>query len=208
MLTYSSDVYKKLIPRKTLYAKKRIPPIPKPEFIVMYTGQDEFPDRGTYQLSDMFAELDREGLGKLELEVEVYNINNGRNAEMAARSEALKGYSFFISLLREYGKTMDRDSAVERATRECIRQNVLKEFLEEHASELLNMLYGWNEEEARAFENEEAREEGLAIGEAKGIAIGEAKMKKAAKSMLGRGMSVALIAEITGLGKDEIEGLK
>jgi hypothetical protein len=178
----------------------------------MYNGKDEFPDRGTYKLSDMFAEPDREGLGKLELEVEVYNINNGRNAEMAARSEALKGYSFFISLLREYGKTMDRDSAVERAAKECIRQNVLKEFLEEHASEMLNMLYGWNEEEARAVEKEEAREEGWAEGKAEGkaegIAIGEAigkeKLVQTAKAMLDKGMSLDLVSDITGLSKDEI----
>jgi flagellar biosynthesis/type III secretory pathway protein FliH len=134
----------------------------------MYNGNDEFPDRGTYKLSDMFAELDREGLGSLELEVEVYNINEGRNAEMVKRSEALKGYSFFVSLLKEYGKTMDRDSAIERAARECISKNVLKEFLEEHASELLNMLYGWNAKEAREVEIEEAREEAREEGREEG----------------------------------------
>jgi hypothetical protein len=39
---------------------------------------------------------------------------------MVRRSEALKGYSFFIYLIREYGKTMSRDAAVERAVKDCV----------------------------------------------------------------------------------------
>jgi hypothetical protein len=195
MYSYSAKVYDKIVPSETSYNPKRIP-IPKPEFIVLYNGVDKFPDHETYRLSDMFVEPNVEGLGKLELEVEVYNINEGRNAEMVKRSEALKGYSFFISLLREYNKTMEIGAAAERAVKECLRQNVLKEFLEEHGSEIVNML-DWDDDDAAEYYRKEGRVEGIAIGEA-----------KAAKAMLAKGMSDALIAEITGLGKDEIEGLR
>jgi predicted transposase/invertase (TIGR01784 family) len=63
----------------------------------------------------------------------------------------------------------------------------------------------WNRSKAML---DYATEEGEAKGKAKGIAIGEAKgMKKAAKLMLAEGMSLDVIAKITGLSKDEIEGL-
>jgi predicted transposase/invertase (TIGR01784 family) len=116
----------------------------------------------------------------------------------------LKGYSFFVSLLREYGKTMELGAAADRAVKECLRKNVLKEFLEEHGSEIVNML-DWDDEDAAEY----YRKEGRAIGRAEGVAIGEAKGKEEdAKAMLAEGMNVALIAKITGLGKDEIEGLR
>jgi hypothetical protein len=93
---------------------------------------------------------------------------------------------------------MDIDAAIKRAIDDCIEQGVLGKFLKENARRILNMLLQeWNWDIALA-KKEEA---GIAIGEAKG-------MEKAAKSMLAEGMGVALIAKITGLGKDEIEGLR
>jgi len=69
---------------------------------------------------------------------------------MATRSENLRGYEFFIYLIREYLKAgMDRDSAISRAVADCIRQNVLKDFLEKHGSEVINMLFSeWNLDDA------------------------------------------------------------
>ena len=123
MYSYSAKVYDKIVPSDTTYDPKRIS-IPKPEFIVLYNGLDEFPDHATYKLSDMYAEPELETLGWLELVVEVYNINEGRNAEMVAKSEALRGYSYFVSLLREYCKTMTTlAAAADRAVKECMRQN-------------------------------------------------------------------------------------
>jgi hypothetical protein len=49
------------------------------------------------------------------------------------------------------------------------------------------------------------KETGIAIGKETGIAIGK---EEDAKAMLAEGMSVALIAKITGLGKGEIEDLR
>jgi predicted transposase/invertase (TIGR01784 family) len=93
---------------------------------------------------------------------------------------------------------MDTDAAIKRAIDECIEKGVLGKFLKENSSTVLNMLsQEWKWEIALARK----KEEGIAIGEAKGKA-------EAAKSMLAKGMSDALIAEITGLGKDEIEGLR
>jgi len=35
---------------------------------------------------------------------------------------------------------MSRDKAIDRAIDDCIRRNILKDFLEEHSSEVRNML--------------------------------------------------------------------
>jgi flagellar biosynthesis/type III secretory pathway protein FliH len=130
-----------------------------------------------------------------ELSREIYNINEGRNAEMVKRSEALKGYSFFIYLIREYGKTMKLDAAAEQAVKDCIRQNVLKEFLEENATEILNMLYGWDDDEALEVYKEEAHEDGLAEGRKKGLAEG---MEKGLAEGLAEGIA---IGEAKGMEK-------
>ncbi|MDR0515630.1 MAG: hypothetical protein LBH25_01130 [Fibromonadaceae bacterium] len=66
-----------------------------------------------------------------------------------------------------------------------------------------------------------AKEEGIAIGEARGVAIGEARgvaigeargeargVMQTALAMKSRGMSLDLIAEITGLRKSEIRRMK
>ena len=127
---------------------------------------------------------------------------------------------------------MERSSAIVRAIDDCIRQNVLKEFLERNASEVRNMLFGWDWDEAKEVWQEEAREDGFALGEARGVAIGEARgvaigeargiaigrdeglalgetkgVLRTARQMKAKGLNIALIAEITGLSEAEIEEL-
>jgi len=93
----------------------------------------------------------------------------------------------------------------------------LKEFLERNASEVRNMLFGWDWDEAKEVWQEEAREDGVAIGEARGVAIGEVRgeargreetVLQTARKMKAKGLNIALIAEITGLSEAEIEGLQ
>jgi predicted transposase/invertase (TIGR01784 family) len=144
--------------------------------------------------------------------VKVFNINKGHNEEFAKRSEVLKGYEIFVSLVREYAKTMDRSSAMVKAIDDCIRQNVLKKFLERNASEVRNMLFGWNWDMAKEVWQEEAREDGVAIGEARGIAIGRDEgeiigVLRTARKMKAKGFATAVIAEITGLAEAEIENI-
>ena len=172
----------------------------------------------------MFIDLCVDEVPNLECVVKVFNINKGHNEELAKRSELLSGYEYFIYLIREYAKSMDRSSAMVKAIDDCIRQNVLRKFLERNASEVRNMLFGWNWDMAKEVWQEEAREDGVAIGEARGIAIGEARgvaigrgegialgkeegLQQAARQMKAKGLNIALIAEITGLSEAEIEGL-
>jgi len=78
------------------------------------------------------------------------------------------------------------------------------------------MLFGWDWDEAKEVWQEEAREDGFALGEARGIAIGEARgtalgetkgVLRTARQMKAKGFATAVIAEITGLSEAEIENI-
>ena len=171
------------------------------KFIVLYNGKEDMPEEKELRLSDMFKELAEGETPKLELVVKVYNINKGHNEDFANRSIVLKDYSIFIYLVREYAKTMSRDKAIFKAIEDCIRQNVLKDFLEEHSSEVYNMLFGkWDFEE----ELEVRVDEATRIGEAKGLSQG---LIQAAKAMKASGEAMSKIIRYTGLSRSEIASL-
>jgi predicted transposase/invertase (TIGR01784 family) len=171
--------------------------IPMPEFIVLYNGKDDIPDFGEMRLSDSFIFEDEKDCF-LELVAKIYNINKGRNAEMASKSPVLSGYGEFISEIRENLKTMNLKESIRAAIKSCISKNILVSFLERNGSEVENMLLTeWNMKDALAV----AKEEGVEEGMEKGII-------QTARAMLAEGMSLDLIVKITGLRKDEIEGIK
>jgi hypothetical protein len=167
-------VLEKKIKSRTLYSKKPIS-IPWPEFYVLYNGTEPFPDNDTLRLSDLFKKPQELGLPKkiyplLELEVKVININEGRNSEIVNRCKKLSDYSTFIARIHTFWKEADSlEEAVKKAIIYCQNHDILKEFLEIHASGVLNMiLTEWNTEDAITFAREEGREEGYVQGEAKG----------------------------------------
>ncbi len=157
MLIYIAEEYKKITNSKDLYRKKMIK-IPTPEFIVLYNGKDEFPDYKEMRLSDSF-EIKNDTCF-LELVAKVYNINKGRNTEMASRSPALDGYETFIAEIKSNLDTMNLADAIKAAIKTCLSKNILVYFLREHGSEVLNMIFGeWNWDDAIAVAKEEGREE-------------------------------------------------
>jgi len=100
---------------------------------------------------------------------------------------------------------MSRSLAIQKAVDDCMRQDILRDFLRDNASEVRNMLFTeWNWDTAKRVWQEEAREDGIAIGKAEGIAVG---VLRTALQMKGKGFSSAVISEITGLSKAEIERL-
>ena len=61
--------------------------------------------------------------------------------------------------------------AIAKASRDCVSEGILADFLESHSSEVTNMLITeWNSEQARRADREEGLEEGIAIGEVRGEA--------------------------------------
>jgi hypothetical protein len=174
MLLYIAKLYEKLTGEKDIYREKRLK-LPQPEFIVLYNGTAPQPEEKTLRLTEAFRDLGELGLttggiAPLELAVQVYNINEGHNGPIIRRCKTLEGYSIFIGMVREYeagGKS--REEAIRLGVKGCIERNVLKEFLRDHAKEVINMLMTeWNWDDAFAIHREEAWEEGLERGREEG----------------------------------------
>ncbi len=175
MLMYISREYERLTNSRDLYKEHKIK-IPSPEFVVLYNGEKEMADFMEMRLSDSF-ELGQ-GVPNLELVVKAYNINKGRNAEMAAKSSALSGYEEFVAAVRANQKAMSLKEAVKAAIKSCVSSNILVEFLTEHGSEVENMLLTeWNMETALEVRYEE------------GIATGVEKRNAYIKELLKQGLS-------------------
>jgi hypothetical protein len=200
LLIYISKVYELFIGDKEIYQRKLIK-LPKPEFIVLYNGNEPYPDRTILRLSTAF--MDVYSPDTLELTVRVYNINKGHNPAMLARSKALNDYSTFISIVKEnknMGLTLEK--SIENAVEYCIRNEVMPDFLKVHRREVKNMLFvtDWNLDRALAAE----RQEGIELGEKRGIEQGKLSI---AKNLKAQNIPVEVIATSTGLSPDEIKSL-
>ena len=169
---YVEKVYDKIVDYSKIHIRKHIK-IPKPEFIVLYNGKETYPKNKTLRLSDAF--MDMEGLAidksqsSLELIVQVYNINHGQNHEIQQKCKTLSHYSQFIEKIREYEKTgLTLDKSVESAVKYCIKNNILKDFLREHGSEVVSlMVHEYTTEDFMEAIREEAWEDGREEGEKK-----------------------------------------
>ena len=171
---YITHVYERMLEGKNLYSGKHLK-IPKPEFFVLYNGKTPYCDNKILRLSDAFEELQGIGLPEkdqpsLELIVKVININEGKNKEIVNRCKKLAEYSAFVAKVRYFEKELkNRKEAVAAAIKYCQKHDILKEFLELHGSEVLNMLITeWNTEDALAVRYEEGLEEGIEKGNKKG----------------------------------------
>jgi hypothetical protein len=204
LLIYVARLYEKLIDNTAVY-KSKLLKIPKPCFIVLYNGKDEFPDEKTLRLSDAYREMP-EALpgfsGSLELEVRVVNINEDRNEAIVKKSDELYGYVRFVGKVREYQKTeLDLATAITRASSDCIEEEILSDFLKAHSSEVINMLTAeWDINVARKVWEQEAREEGLEEGRKE---VRE-KEKQMVIGMKSEGLADDVIARVTKLPIDRI----
>jgi hypothetical protein len=175
-LFYISRIYEKLIDLKSIY-RKILLPIPAPEFIVLYNGKTPQPDEVTLRLSDSFITRAHTGM---DLAVRVLNVNAGHNRKILQKSRTLEEYAQFIARVREYEKRDGLEESLKKAVKYSIKKGILKWFLKEHASEVVNMIFTeWNWDDAREVWEEEAKAQGIQIGEARGeargIEIGESR---------------------------------
>jgi len=206
LLQYIGRVYEKIIYYERRF-RENLEKIPRPEFIVLYNGKKPFPDHKELRLSDAFMDvqglklLDSEEM-PLELVVQVYNINQGHNPEMLKKSQTLESYSILISKIREYrNNKIPLEEALKLGIKYCIDNNVLKDFLKEHSSEVYSMLYGeYKLEDEIAVVREEVRE--TTWNEA-------CKYEKntIAKNALTEGSTHEYVQKITGLSLEEISKL-
>lgn len=170
-LLYLSELYEKMITGKNVYGTK-ILQVPAPKFIVFYNGKDERPEREVIKLSDAYITQEEEV--SLELMVDVLNINVGYNEGMLRACKTLGDYSEYVYRVRKHAKEMSIEAAVDRAIEECIREDVLREFLEKNRAEARAMsIYEYDQEEHIRLEREDAfedgRKAGIEAGRAEGI---------------------------------------
>lgn len=141
-----------------LYGSRQIK-LPTPRYIVFYNGIEDYPDRSLLHLSDAFEEKD----SCIEFTAVMLNINKGRNEALMRHCRTLHDYAWFIDKVREYlGRGMEIADAVDAACSDCIENDILKEYLLKHRSEVKRMLLltEYNPKKQRELDRRDAKEEG------------------------------------------------
>ena len=166
LFLYSARVYEKMVLSDAIYRKKRIP-IPAPKFIVLYNGEEPYPEHGVQRLSDSF--IFQQENPQLELKVDVYNINYEVNAEIVQKSRSLAEYSWLVGCIRaNQADGLALEDAIKQAIAYGIEHDIMKEFLETNGTEVENMLFTeWDMDKALAISKEEGYEDGVEYGEQK-----------------------------------------
>ena len=168
-LMYFAKNYESYIARNDLdiYGSRR-QPLPFPQYYVLYNGAKDTEDKKVLELKDAFPELG--GIEPcLNCRATLLNINCGHNREIMERSQTLKDYSVYIQRIRDNKVSgISISEAVEKATKTCIRDGILKDILIKNSAEVKHMVLGtWGtenhlrkqREEREQIEKENARME-------------------------------------------------
>ena len=145
----------------------------------------------------------------LELVVNVYNINHGRNPQILEKSETLKNYSIFMDKINEYRRNFPLEEAMEGAIKYCIERKILTQFLEVHGAEVMNMLFEEPSIE-RIIEirvEEEVKEAVKEAVEEASAEVRENTREEIARNALSKGYTIESVQEITGLDIKSIQNL-
>ena len=154
---------------KSLYSSK-LRKIPVPRFVVFYNGTQEQPESRILKLSDAFEK--KVPSPELEVKVTMLNINLGKNRELMEKCRTLREYCMFVERIRGYAKELEIAEAVERAVTECIREDILADFLSAQRAEVIAMsIFEYNKEE----EMKKIRADEFSIGKDAGKAEGKAE---------------------------------
>ena len=157
-LDYVARTYSLFYRDEDIYSP-RIIRLPNPKFIVFYNGLDKQPARQEMRLSDAYA--NKEEHPSLELIVVQININPGYNDELLKSCPSLYGYMQFVEKIRENQKTMPLTEAVTQAVNDCIKENILADFLKKNKAEVVSMsLFEYDEKKHERTMIEIGREEG------------------------------------------------
>ena len=102
------------------------------------------------------------------------NINLGKNRELMEKCRTLREYCIFVERIRGYAKELEIAEAVERAVTECIREDILADFLSAQRAEVIAMsIFEYNKEE----EMKKIRADEFSIGKDAGKTEGKAEGK-------------------------------
>ena len=143
-LMYITKQIEKMILNKDIYSRKLIP-IPNPRFIVFYNGIDKQPEVKELYLSDAYQHKEKEK--NLELKVLQLNINEGYNEDIKRKCPTLFQYMKYVDTVRKLAKDIALDEAVKKAVDDCIKNDILKDFLLANKAEVVSMsIFEYDEE--------------------------------------------------------------
>lgn len=157
-LHYVSDVFRELFSNDMLHRRSMIK-IPVPHFVTFFNGLEKWVDEeAEIKLSDMY-EIPVDD-PQLELKVRVININ--KDADILSKCKTLRDYMTFVNKVR-YKTAAEREDvklAVLEAMDECIEENILVDFFEQHREEVVEVsIYDYDEEKVRKTLVDEAKKE-------------------------------------------------
>jgi len=170
-LFYFARLYQKIVGNeKRIYSGKLIE-LPYPQFIVFYNGTMEEPERQVLELGDAFPKWTNKENAALSCKAVVLNINLGYNKTVMEKCKKLKEYAQFIALVRKYlDEKYDIETAIDKATNECIEKGILEQILRDNRGEVRSMLLTEYDEQAHIeYEKELSFEEGREEGREEGI---------------------------------------
>ena len=157
-LHYVSDVFRELFSNSMLHRRSMIK-IPVPRFVTFYNGLEKWvEDEDEIRLSDMY-EIPTDN-PELELKVRVININE--DVHILNKCKTLRDYMTFVNKVR-FKMGVEGDNvriAVTEAMNECIDEDILVDFFEQHREEVVEVsIYDYDEEEVRRVLAEEYAQE-------------------------------------------------
>ena len=157
-LHYVSDVFRELFSNSMLHRRSMIK-IPVPHFVTFYNGLEKWiEDEDEIRLSDMY-EIPTDN-PELELKVRVININ--KDVHILNKCKTLRDYMTFVNKVR-FKMGVEGDDvriAVTEAIDECIDEDILVDFFEQHREEVVEVsIYDYDEEEVRRVLAEEYAQE-------------------------------------------------
>ena len=196
-LEYIARLYEQFYKSKEKYSRKQLA-IPTPEFYVFYNGKEPYRGDSLLKLSDSFTQTHDEYA--LELSVKVVNINYDKTNEILKLCKPLKQYSLFVDAVRR-NIAVDKEHGFEKAIKECIQNDILREYLQRKSKEVLNMLIGEYDYDTDIAVQ---REESFDMGRSEGS---HQKALETAKNLLQFGLSWEKIAQATGLTQEEVESI-
>ncbi len=137
----------------------------------------------------------------LELIVDVININMEKGNKILENCKILRDYSLFVESVRKHAE-IDPENGFEKAIRECMENEILKEYLERKSKEVRNMLTAeYDYATDIAVQREEEREIALEKGIYK-------EKENIVLKMVSRGLDVKTISEYTDLDISEIKKIQ
>ena len=112
--------------------------IPTPQYVVLHNGTADRPAEQKLRLSDAF--IQPVNGSEFEWTATMININAGKNDELLEACPALRDYMTLVNRIRENrGQGNDVEDAIDKAVVSCIEDDVLKEFLLKHRTEVLDV---------------------------------------------------------------------